>query len=76
MKMHKQFIMFAGYTLSLGLATILFYIFLKAYQYGHKIIIYINNYGEANFELILFPITLLFCLIGLWFTWKDLKQQK
>ena len=69
----ERFIAFAGYIISLGLAVDLFYIFLRAYLNGGSIMINVNEYGEAKMELVLIPIVLLFCIVGLYFSWKCLK---
>jgi len=68
----EKFMIFSGYLISFGLAVNLFYIFLCAYLNDNQVVININNYGEAKAELILIPITLIFCLIGLFLMYKRL----
>lgn len=74
--MNRKFIKFAGYVISFGLAVNLLYIFVYAYLNDYYAVVYVNTYGEAHIELILLPFTLLFCLVGLWFAWKDLKKEQ
>jgi len=70
----KRFLAFSSHVICFGLAINLFYVFLCAYLNDFHVNIYVNNYGEAQFELILFPVTLVFCLVGLWFAWRFLKK--
>ena len=50
---------------------ILYFTFLKAYFNGHKIVITIDSYGEANFEFFFMPI---FFIIGCWTSWISFKS--
>ena len=70
----KKKIAFISHTITFGLMLNLFIIFLSAYLNDFSVGVYINNYGEAHFEMILFPVTILFCLIGLYFAWRDIKN--
>jgi len=70
----RTFLGFASHVICFGLSLDLLYIIIRAYLNGYSITVYINNYGEANLELILIPVTLLFCLVGLWFAWRNLKK--
>jgi len=69
-----MFIGFMSHVICFGLALDLFYIFIRAFLNDNVIEVKINSYGEAVAELILIPVTLVFCLIGLWFAWKYLKK--
>ena len=70
----KQKLAFASHVFSFGLAVNLFIVFIAAYLNGFQIHVYVNNYGEAHIELIMFPVTLIFCFIGLCFAWRELKK--
>jgi len=70
----RRMIKFASHLICFGLAIDLFYVFLCAYFNDFKVMIYVNNYGEAHAEMILIPVTLLFCLMGLVFAWRDRKK--
>ena len=73
--MIKKKLAFVSHVISFGLMLNLFVIFVAAYFNDFQIGVYINNYGEAYFEMILFPVTIIFCLIGLMFAWRDLKNE-
>jgi len=70
----KRFLAFSSHVICFGLALNLFYVFVCAFLNGNRVIVYVNNYGELVLELVLFPLTLLFCLIGLWYAWRFLKR--
>ena len=70
----KRFLAFSSHVICFGMALNLSYIFLCAYLNGYHVNVYVNNYDEAWFELILFSVTLLFCLFGLWYAWHFLKK--
>ena len=70
----KRFLAFSSHVICFGLAINLFYIFLCAFFNGNRVVIYVNNFGEASMELFLFPLTLGFCMVGLWFAWCFLKK--
>lgn len=70
----RTFIKLGSHVICFGLALNLFYLFLCAYFNSFVVVAYINNYGEATVELILIPLTLLFCLVGLIFAWRDRKK--
>lgn len=46
-----------------GLSGMLFITFLVAYTHDNKVTILINHFGEANFELVLCSIIMLYGLI-------------
>ena len=68
----EKFIQFSSHLICFGLAVDLFYVFLCAYFNGNSVTINVNTYGEAKLELILIPVTLLFCLVGLILAWRNL----
>lgn len=70
----KKFIAFASHLLCFGLACDLLIIFFMAYLNEFRVVVYVNSFGEAHFELFLFPLTLVFCLLGLWYAWHYLKK--
>jgi len=72
----KRFLAFSSHVICFGLTCNLFYIFICAYLNDYQVIIYVNNYGEAIFEMILFPITIMFCILGLWFAWYNNKKRE
>lgn len=63
---NKWWIIFTGYTIMFSLTIWGYYVFLATYFNGYKMILFINRFGEANFELILIPLLLGVCAIG-WF---------
>lgn len=69
----ERIVALAGYLISLGLAVDLFYIFLRAYLNGGTIVINVNEYGEANMEVVLISIVLVFCGIGLYYSWRYIR---
>lgn len=71
----KRFLAFSSHVICFGLAINLFYIFIRAFLNGNEIVVKVNEYGEAQFELILFPVTLLFCVVGLWLAWRFLRKE-
>ena len=74
----KQIIKFILFTMGLGgllgISICMYSIFLYAYFNDYKAAITINDFGEANFELILIP----FCIgAGIWsiyFLFKKIKE--
>jgi len=71
----KRFILTIGYVLATGFTLLLFYLFLQAYLNGMDHIIRINDYNEANIELIIFPVIIFIILLGLFYTLKDVKDE-
>ena len=72
----KLFIFITGYLFGFGSFLILFYLFIQAYLNGMDHVIYINYYGEANFELIVLCIIEIFLIMGLFILIKDLEYYK
>ena len=70
----RKLIKLGSHLICFGLAVDLFYLFLCAYFNDFSVMIRVNHYGEAYIELIVIPITLLFCLVGLVFAWRDGKE--
>ena len=70
----RRIIKLGSHLICFGLAIDLFYLFLCAYLNDFEVLIRINYYGEAQVELIIIPVTLLFCLVGLFFAWRDRKE--
>ena len=70
----KRFLAFSSHVICSGLMLILFYIMLCAFLNDNHVNVYINNHGEVYLELILVPLTLIFCSVGLWFAWCSLKK--
>lgn len=71
---YRRIIKLTSHLICFGLALDLFYLFLCAYLNDFEVIVRVNHYGEAHVELILIPLTLLFCLVGLVFAWRDMKN--
>lgn len=71
---HKRFLAFSSHVICFSLSLVLFYTFISAYMSDYDIIVQINEYGEAHIEMIILPITIGFCIIGLWFAWRFLKK--
>lgn len=73
-KFKRRFLAFSSHLICFGLTLNLFYIWIRAYLSGNEIPVRVNTYGEVTLELILIPITLLFCLIGLMMAWKLIRK--
>ena len=55
----KRFLAFSSHVICFGLSLNLFYIFIRAYfNKGRRVVVSVNAFGEAQVELILFPLTL------------------
>jgi len=55
---------------------VLGYIWFIAYLNPNKsVTVFINRLGEMNFELILIPIVLAFCLVCLAYQWKQYFEE-
>ena len=63
--MKKHLLIVAGISIGIGNSLVILWIFLTAYFHGYKTLVVINDYGEANFELILIPVMLIISLISL-----------
>ena len=70
----KRIISFSSHVICFGMALNLCCVFLFAYFNDYRILVTVNDYGEAHIELILIPLTLVFCSIGLYFAWRHLKS--
>ena len=70
----RRIIKLGSHIMCFGLAIDLFYLFLCAYFNDFEVLIRVNQHGEAQVELIIIPITLLFCLVGLILAWRDRKE--
>ena len=72
----RRIIRLGSHIICFGLALDLFYIFLCAYFNDSEVLIRVNHYGEAHVEMIIIPLTLLFCLVGLVFEMKHIKIRR
>ena len=54
----------------------LFYTFISAYFNNYQIIVRINNYGEANLELIFLPISIILGLYAILSIFKYVPKPK
>ena len=70
----RRIIKLGSHIMCFGLALDLFYLFLCAYLNDFEVRVRVNSYGEAHVELVLIPLTLLFCLVGLVFAVRDRKK--
>ena len=61
----KKILSLIGITVLLANSITLYITFLFAYFNNGKIIVYVNNMGEANFEFILIPVTIILGLYAL-----------
>ena len=64
-----------GITLNLASSIVLYITFLLAYTNNHTAIININNYNEANVELILISIVIIIGIIGLGLSIKNIEKK-
>lgn len=64
----KDFIKFCfiifGYAFGLSNSTVLFLTFITAYFNGNQCLVVINNYGEANIEMVLLLFTMFVIYAG------------
>jgi len=65
-----------GITLNLVSSIVLYITFLLAYTNNRTAIININNYNEANLELVLIPIFIILGIIGLGFSIKNMDTKR
>ena len=71
---NKKYLGFASHCLCFGMACIGYRTWLLAFFNGYSICFGINDYNEAGIEFVLLPITLLFCIVGLIYSYKNLKK--
>ena len=71
---HKAVLMILGFGFGVGTAILKIYEFLLAYMNPNKMTcININQYGEANFELIFISVFFIIFLIVVIFAFKKLE---
>lgn len=61
----KKILSLIGIIVLLANSVTLYITFLFAYFNNGKIMVHINNYGEANLELILIPVTIILGIYAL-----------
>ena len=71
-KTYLRIIAILGLGLSLGMTILLFITFLAAWFNGNEILVTINSFGEANLEIVLFPIIIALGFYGLYSAFKSL----
>jgi len=64
----KRLLVSIGFAFLISNSIILFITFLLAYFNNFEILININNYGEANFELALIPATIILGIYAIYET--------
>jgi len=73
----KEFFIITGMGLGLGYSVILFCTFMVAYTNGnYQALININNFGEARWEIILVPISIVWILIAHTLYFKSILTNK
>ena len=71
-KTYLRIIAILGLGLSLGMTLVLFMVFIAAWLNGNEVLITINSSGEANLEIVLFPIFIALGFYGLYSAFKSL----
>ena len=75
-KLTKYKIIIASDFILLGLVIWGYIVFINIYMNGFSTTVYINRYGEANLELIVFPILIGFHVLGFYYLWKFYLDDK
>lgn len=55
----KKMFIILGLATLIGNSIVLYIVFLSAYFNGYTTRVFVNNYGEANMEFILFPVAII-----------------
>lgn len=74
-KLKKYFVVFSGYCLAMGLSLVCCFTFYAAYFHGGIVRVSVNHYGEADMEFILIPMVMFFVFVGLFFSWRNLRDE-
>ena len=73
----KEFVILIGIGLGFGFSIILFYTFMVAYTNGdYQVLVNINTFGEAKWEIILVPIIMVWIIIASIFYIKSISASK
>ena len=73
----KKALIFSGYSLSYGFTIVFLIVFLHALWRGdYRFAIDINHFGEAIPELFLFLACFSVITVGLYYTYREYKQEK
>ena len=72
----KYKIIIASDFILLGLVVWGYVVFINIYNAGFKTMVYINRYGEANLELVIIPILILFHIVGFYYLWRFYLEEK
>jgi len=75
MKRLQAIIIGIGVASLISHSMVLFITFLSAYFQGYKVIIDINKFGEAHFELILIPITIILGIYSIYILFKSVSKK-
>ena len=75
-KQGYEFVKVMGFGLSFGLSVVMYMTFIKAYLNGGDVVVSINDYGEAGFELILVTFIIIFSCVALILVFKDIKNTR
>ena len=70
MNRKKKFVI-GCYFIMLGLLIWGYIIFLTIYFNGNSMMIYVNRYNEADLELVVIPVLIFCCVVGLYFLVKE-----
>ena len=76
MKQLKILICGIGFACLLSNSFILFYTFIAAYFNNNQIVVTINEIGEANFELVFLPISIILGLYAILTIFKFVPKPK
>lgn len=71
----KDLIIFCAYLFGVVFGGLFLWIFFTAYLQGGVTHVYINKFNEAWWEAILFPSAYLVSLVGLYLSYKNMKEE-
>lgn len=69
----RHFVILMGLGLGMGMSLVVLIIFMIAYFHGKAVLITINQYHEANIEIIAFPIVFVWIIIAFILYFKGIK---
>jgi len=71
----QEIIAIIGYAFAIGHSIVMTITFAVAYLNNYRTIVTINEYGEANIEIIAITVTWIFMLLGIYYLCKADKRK-
>ena len=75
-KNRRWFLIASGYVFSLGLAFVLIIVFMGAYFNGFRVVVTVNDYGEAHIEFVMLLVFTPFMILGCILHFLELRHTK